>query len=140
MNGFHAGDLTTHSSNRTLALEQLGRLPHAPSVGLHDVPSESVGTHIGLKDYDELDERLARECSDPRYISRYSMAPGYIPRYHLTIEFNGAHIFPPPFLQNILVTYTGCRRQLETPHPNLRMRRIHRLHPVNTRAVNSENA
>jgi hypothetical protein len=39
----------------------LARLPHAPSVGLHDVPSESVATHIGLKDYDKLDERLARE-------------------------------------------------------------------------------
>ena len=65
----YMGDLTTHSFDRTLALEQLSRLPHAPSVGLHDVPSESVGTHIGLKDYDELDERLARECSDSRYIS-----------------------------------------------------------------------
>ena len=65
----YMGGLTTHSFDRTLALEQLSRLPHAPSVGLHDVPSESVGTHIGLKDYDELDERLARECSDSRYIS-----------------------------------------------------------------------
>ena len=49
------------SCGRTLSLEQLSKLPHAPSVGLHDVPSESVGTHIGLKDYDKLDERLARE-------------------------------------------------------------------------------
>ena len=54
-------DQITFSYCRTLALEQLSRLPHAPSVGLHDVPSESVGSHIGLKDYDELDERLARE-------------------------------------------------------------------------------
>lgn len=64
-NGIYIGDLIIRSCGRTLALEQLSRLPHAPSVGLHDVPSESVGTHIGLKDYDELDERLAREylCS-----------------------------------------------------------------------------
>ena len=59
-------------SNRSLALEQLSRLPHAPSVGLHDVPSESVGAHIGLKDYDELDERLARECLSSRLIRRGS--------------------------------------------------------------------
>ena len=73
LNGIYARDLTTYSFNRTLSLEQLGRLPHAPSVGLHDVPSESVGSHIGLKDYDELDERLAREYSDPCYIPRYSV-------------------------------------------------------------------
>jgi len=58
---------------RTLALEQLGRLPHAPSVGLHDVPSESVDTHIGLKDYDELDERLAQNS---RYVYRLQEAAG----------------------------------------------------------------
>ena len=73
LNEIYTGDLTTYSFNRTLALEQLSRLPHAPSVGLHDVPSESVGTHIGLKDYDELDERLARKYSDSRHISRYSV-------------------------------------------------------------------
>ena len=61
LNEIYIGDLITCLRGRTIALEQLSRLPHAPSVGLHDVPSESVGTHIGLKDYDELDERLARE-------------------------------------------------------------------------------
>ena len=104
-------------------MEQLSRLPHAPSVGLHDVPSESVGTHIGLKDYDELDERLAREYSDP-----------------FLLFSDGAHTFSPPLQQSTPVTCTGCRRQLETPPPNLRMRMIRRLHLVYTRAVNPENA
>ena len=89
----YIGDLTICSSNRILALEQLSRLPHAPSVGLQDVPSESVGTHIGLKDYDELDERLAREYSDSRPLSlllRVAL------RLYTPIEFEGAHFFPPP--------------------------------------------
>jgi len=126
LNGIYTGDLTTCLFDRILALEQLSRLPHAPSVGLHDVPSESVGTHIGLKDYDELDERLAREYSDARYISRYSVMK-------LT--------FPPLLQQNTLITSIGCKRQLEIQPPNLRMKgMIHRLHLVHTKAVNPENA
>lgn len=50
------------------AIEQLRDLNCAPSVGMHDVPRESVGQHLGLgRDEDDdvardkLDERLARE-------------------------------------------------------------------------------
>lgn len=49
---------------RVTALEQLQGLPCAPSVGMHDVPPESVGEHLGLrKEEDELDKKLARECA-----------------------------------------------------------------------------
>lgn len=48
-------------AHRNLALEQLNQLPHAPSVGLQDVPSESIGTHLKMPEYDELDQELARE-------------------------------------------------------------------------------
>lgn len=54
--------------SRDTALAQLSELPPAPSVGLHDVPRESVGDHLGLTrddhaSRDELDDRLAREPS-----------------------------------------------------------------------------
>ncbi|EGO20458.1 hypothetical protein SERLADRAFT_452574 [Serpula lacrymans var. lacrymans S7.9] len=51
---------------RTTALEQLGALPGPPSVGMHDVPRESLGQHLGYWDdgdensRNELDERLAQ--------------------------------------------------------------------------------
>jgi histone deacetylase 1/2 len=48
-----------------LALKQLSELQPAPSVGLHEVPRESVGQHLGFsvdeEAKDELDERLARK-------------------------------------------------------------------------------
>lgn len=51
---------------RTAALKQLNDLQPAPSVGMHDVPRESVGQHLGFgKDEEEgrdaLDESVARE-------------------------------------------------------------------------------
>ncbi|KAK7043742.1 hypothetical protein VNI00_008354 [Paramarasmius palmivorus] len=59
---------------RTQVLKQLSALPCAPSVGLHDVPSESVGTHTGLyipddeyEPQDELDQKLAQHM---RYVYR----------------------------------------------------------------------
>ncbi|KAH9949034.1 histone deacetylase RPD3 [Amylocystis lapponica] len=49
---------------RMTALQHLSELQPAPSVGLQDVPRESVGQHLGLgRDQDkpdELDERLAQ--------------------------------------------------------------------------------
>ncbi|TCD60061.1 hypothetical protein EIP91_010795 [Steccherinum ochraceum] len=55
---------------REAALRQLGELKPAPSVGMHDVPSETVGDHLGFrhkesKKIDDLDERLAQHM---RYI------------------------------------------------------------------------
>ncbi|KAJ8517772.1 hypothetical protein ONZ45_g5102 [Pleurotus djamor] len=51
---------------RTTALAQLQALACAPSVGMHDVPSESVGQHLGLsKDEDDLDKQLAQHA---RYV------------------------------------------------------------------------
>jgi len=54
---------------RTTALEQLQSLIHAPSVGMHDVPRDAVGEHMGFKDEvlkrDDLDERLAQHI---RYV------------------------------------------------------------------------
>lgn len=57
---------------RATALQQLSQLPCAPSVGMHEVPRESLGRHLGLdiaeEDADEdggtddLDRRLARKC------------------------------------------------------------------------------
>lgn len=51
---------------RTKALKQLSELQPAPSVGMHDVPRESVGHHLGFaKDEEEgrdsLDASVARE-------------------------------------------------------------------------------
>lgn len=88
----------TCSYGRTLALEQLSRLPHAPSVGLHDVPSESVGSHIGFKDYDELDERLAREYFSSGFLlaSCHGVGANTAARrgtFHLFIKLNGSHAF-----------------------------------------------
>lgn len=50
------------------ALKHLSELRPAPSVGLQDVPRESVGEHLGFssqerKKTDDLDDRLAREPS-----------------------------------------------------------------------------
>ncbi|KAI0053789.1 hypothetical protein FA95DRAFT_1508429 [Auriscalpium vulgare] len=52
---------------RDLALQQISELQSAPSVGLHDVPRESVGQHLGLhrdeaESRDELDDRLAQHA------------------------------------------------------------------------------
>ncbi|KAI0315160.1 histone deacetylase complex, catalytic component RPD3, partial [Amylostereum chailletii] len=54
---------------KCMALRQLAELQPAPSVGLHDVPRESLDRHLGFtepgtsKETDELDERLARTSS-----------------------------------------------------------------------------
>ncbi|KAK0483276.1 histone deacetylase [Armillaria novae-zelandiae] len=41
---------------RSNVLEQISRLPCAPSVGMHDVPREDVGTHLGMVfDDDDMD-------------------------------------------------------------------------------------
>ncbi|KAH8101831.1 histone deacetylase RPD3 [Cristinia sonorae] len=50
---------------RETTLRQLSELIPVPSVGLHDVPSETVGDHLGFrhkesKNVDSLDERLAQ--------------------------------------------------------------------------------
>ncbi|OBZ79650.1 Histone deacetylase RPD3 [Grifola frondosa] len=49
---------------RDLALKQLSDLQPAPSVGMHDVPRESVGVHLGIgqveEDVDERDKELAQ--------------------------------------------------------------------------------
>ncbi|KAI0265212.1 hypothetical protein BC834DRAFT_880589 [Gloeopeniophorella convolvens] len=56
---------------RETALQQLSELQAAPSVGLHDVPRESVGQHLGLTtdedstSRDELDDKLAQHA---RYV------------------------------------------------------------------------
>ncbi|KAK0502901.1 histone deacetylase [Armillaria luteobubalina] len=43
---------------RTNVLEQISRLSCAPSVGMHDVPREDVGTHLGMIfDDDDMDIR-----------------------------------------------------------------------------------
>ena len=51
--------------NSETALRHLSELRPAPSVGLQDVPSESIGEHLGFSSReiqtDELDEKLARE-------------------------------------------------------------------------------
>ncbi|KAG5653375.1 hypothetical protein H0H81_000876 [Sphagnurus paluster] len=47
---------------RITALEQLQELISAPSVGMHDVPRESLNEHLGFGNDDELDTRLARAC------------------------------------------------------------------------------
>jgi hypothetical protein len=78
-------------SCRTAALQQVSQLPPAPSVGMHDVPYESVGQHLGLLDdeddddddeddeeegdkkkrvRDKLDDRLARQYCKPTFFSR----------------------------------------------------------------------
>ena len=63
---FCAGNGTELENDRITALEQLSQLPGTPSVGMHDVPRQSVGEHLGFgKDddlgRDELDDRLARK-------------------------------------------------------------------------------
>ncbi|KAJ7582480.1 histone deacetylase RPD3 [Mycena floridula] len=47
---------------RTQALAQLSDIIPVPSVGLHDVPRESLGKHLGFADVaqDDLDRRLAQ--------------------------------------------------------------------------------
>ncbi|KAJ7798387.1 hypothetical protein B0H14DRAFT_2906715 [Mycena olivaceomarginata] len=67
---------------RERALEQLQQLRSvgAPSVGMHDVPRESVGDHVGLTSRrrdeeearDELDERLAQHA---RYVYNLQQTP-----------------------------------------------------------------
>ncbi|EIW82040.1 histone deacetylase RPD3 [Coniophora puteana RWD-64-598 SS2] len=64
---------------RISALQQLSELGsrNAPSVGMHDVPRQSVGSHLGLGDYDvdvesdgdmdDLDRKLAQHA---RYVYR----------------------------------------------------------------------
>lgn len=57
--------LTGQLHCRETALRHLSELRHAPSVGLQDVPSESVGEHLGFSSReiqtDDLDEKLARK-------------------------------------------------------------------------------
>ena len=61
---------------RITALEQLQELAAAPSVGMHDVPRESVGEHLGFgkdddESRDELDDRVARMSpSSPKSLRR----------------------------------------------------------------------
>ncbi|KIY67979.1 histone deacetylase complex, catalytic component RPD3 [Cylindrobasidium torrendii FP15055 ss-10] len=48
---------------RRITLERLSKLPHAPSVGMHEVPSQSVAEHIGFvfpeeDDKDDVDRRF----------------------------------------------------------------------------------
>lgn len=54
---------------RTKALEQLSQLAHAPSVGMHEVPRESLGAHLNFQRRhdneearDSLDNQLARKA------------------------------------------------------------------------------
>lgn len=61
-----------------MALRQLSELAHAPSVGMQDVPRESLSSHLGFtiedegeEECDQLDEQIARwslsvlsECFD----------------------------------------------------------------------------
>ncbi|KAJ6539885.1 histone deacetylase RPD3 [Mycena vulgaris] len=70
---------------RERALEQLEQLRSmgAPSVGMHDVPRESVGAHLGLSSrrddddaQDELDERLAQHS---RYVYNLQQEPAVPP-------------------------------------------------------------
>lgn len=49
-------------------MEQLSKLPHAPSIGLHDVPTESLGAHLRVPVIDELDEELARKLHCHTYL------------------------------------------------------------------------
>lgn len=62
------------------ALQQLSEIPCAPSVGMHDVPRESVGKHLGLEVdagrdedgvMDDLDRRLTQHA---RYVYRMQEA------------------------------------------------------------------
>lgn len=53
---------------REQVIKRLEMLPFAPSVGMHEVPRQSLGEHLGFvppkmdeKDEDELDEKLGRE-------------------------------------------------------------------------------
>lgn len=57
------------------ALHQLAQLRSAPSVGMHEVPSEGLGKHLGLEaeedrddgTTDDLDRRLARKSFLTRF-------------------------------------------------------------------------
>ncbi|KAL0064028.1 hypothetical protein AAF712_009096 [Marasmius tenuissimus] len=63
---------------KEVAMEQLRELECAPSVGMHDVPRESLGRHLGLetedesREKDELDERLAQHA---RYVYQLQEPP-----------------------------------------------------------------
>ena len=64
--------LTGANERSETALKHLSELRPAPSVGLQDVPRESVGEHLGFssqeqKKTDDLDERLARGFFFPVY-------------------------------------------------------------------------
>ena len=52
----------TYNGVRAEALRQLDEIIPVPSVQMQDVPSETLGHHLGLEqeEYDELDHRLAR--------------------------------------------------------------------------------
>ncbi|KAG6879027.1 hypothetical protein C0992_005777, partial [Termitomyces sp. T32_za158] len=55
---------------RTTALQQLQQLPGAPSVGMHDVPRQGIGEHLGFRydpaeRQDNLDIKLAQHA---RYV------------------------------------------------------------------------
>lgn len=69
---------TTDLRRRAKVLEYLSELQPVPSVGLQDVPRESVGQHLGFgsaldaEPMDELDERLARAHSSTPSPSRLS--------------------------------------------------------------------
>lgn len=69
-------DILLKCSRRTQALQQLSDLIPAPSVGMHDVPRESVGEHLGFTNEeapDELDRSLARKFIRPlRPLHSYS--------------------------------------------------------------------
>ena len=57
------------------ALQHLSELRPAPSVGLQDVPRESVGEHLGIASVyeqtplDDLDEQLARELGPHHFVA-----------------------------------------------------------------------
>ncbi|EPQ52568.1 histone deacetylase [Gloeophyllum trabeum ATCC 11539] len=64
---------------RQIVLQQLSQLQPAPSVGIHDVPSESVGDHLGWRmaesePRDELDKDLAQHA---RLIYKIQEAEAY---------------------------------------------------------------
>lgn len=57
-------------------MAQLAELPSAPSVGMHEVPRESVGQHLGFgKDEEEgrdsLDASVARERISMAFLGSY---------------------------------------------------------------------
>ncbi|KAH7906117.1 hypothetical protein BJ138DRAFT_1072084 [Hygrophoropsis aurantiaca] len=65
---------------RRTALQQLAQIGGPPSVGMHDVPRQSVGRHLGLGDQDEegdqadeLDRKLAQHA---RFVYRLQETAG----------------------------------------------------------------